>query len=140
MTKQQLEDMGQEDDGYLFLADEVRGFGNMSDENIAHFSETVRIVTENIERRATQTQKPKPTKMTKKKTRTGLLGLLVALGSSSRKKKSAKKASTGKCDGNCAKCPAHYGYRYGRRYYGHAHQYGCERGGNGGRTGKCYRD
>lgn len=44
------------------------------------------------------------------------------------------------CDGDCANCPAHYGYRYGRWYYGHGHQYGCERGGNGGRRGLTLRD
>ena len=36
----------------------------------------------------------------------------------------------GRCDGDCAHCPPHYGYRYGRWYYGHHHQYGCELGGN----------
>ena len=44
------------------------------------------------------------------------------------------------CNGDCAHCPPHYGYRYGRWYYGHGHQGGCERGGNGGRTGRTYRD
>ena len=40
-----------------------------------------------------------------------------------------------RCDGNCAVCPSHYGYRYGRWYYGKGHQRGCERGGNGGASG-----
>ena len=44
------------------------------------------------------------------------------------------------CDGDCANCPPHYGGRYGRWYYGHGHQSGCERGGNGGLWGKTYRD
>lgn len=39
---------------------------------------------------------------------------------------------SGKCDGDRAHCPPHYGYRYGRWYYGHGHQYGCEFGGNKG--------
>ena len=38
----------------------------------------------------------------------------------------------GKCNGNCAECPPHYGYRYGRWYYGHNHNHGCEFGGNKG--------
>ena len=42
----------------------------------------------------------------------------------------------GKCTGNCATCPPHYGYRYGRWYYGHGHQYGCEFGGNKGDGGR----
>lgn len=29
-------------------------------------------------------------------------------------------------------CPPHYGYRYGRWYYGHDHVHGCEFGGNKG--------
>ena len=53
---------------------------------------------------------------------------------------SSKKKDAGRCDGDCANCPAHYGYRYGRWYYGHGHQHGCERGGNGGASGKCHRD
>lgn len=45
-----------------------------------------------------------------------------------------------KCDGDCANCPDHYGYRYGRWYYGHGHQHGCQRCGNGGASGRTYRD
>ena len=44
------------------------------------------------------------------------------------------------CNGDCDHCPPHYGYRYGRWYYGHGHQGGCERGGNGGASGRTYRD
>ena len=43
-----------------------------------------------------------------------------------------------RCNGDCAHCPPHYGYRYGRWYYGHGHQSGCELGGNGGE--RCRRD
>jgi len=51
-----------------------------------------------------------------------------------------QKKVNGRCDGDCANCPAHYGYRYGRWYYGHGHQRGCQRGGNGGASGRTYRD
>ena len=53
---------------------------------------------------------------------------------------SSKKKHSGDCDGDCDNCPPHYGYRHGRWYYGHGHQRGCEFRGNGGRTGKTYRD
>ncbi len=43
---------------------------------------------------------------------------------------SAPKRHNGKCDGDCKHCPPHYGYRYGRWYYGHDHAWGCEFGGN----------
>ena len=43
---------------------------------------------------------------------------------------------TGKCDGNCANCPPHYGYRHGRWYYGHNHIEGCVFGGNKGSGGR----
>ena len=62
-----------------------------------------------------------------------LLGILAAWGKND-------KQHNGRCDGDCANCPPHYGYRYGRWYHGHGHQYGCQRGGNGGASGKCYRD
>lgn len=38
----------------------------------------------------------------------------------------------GRCNGDCANCPPHYGYRYGRWYYGHHHTRSCEFGGNKG--------
>jgi len=41
-----------------------------------------------------------------------------------------------RCNGDCANCPPHYGYRYGRWYYGHNHMEGCEFGGNSGSGGK----
>ena len=40
-----------------------------------------------------------------------------------------------RCNGDCANCPPHYGYRYGRWYYGHDHIEGCEFGGNRGGGG-----
>lgn len=45
---------------------------------------------------------------------------------------SGNKKHHGHCTGDCANCPPHYGYRYGRWYYGRVHIYGCEFGGNKG--------
>lgn len=45
------------------------------------------------------------------------------------------KQHPGHCTGDCANCPPHYGYRYGRWYYGHDHVHGCEFGGNKGSGG-----
>lgn len=45
---------------------------------------------------------------------------------------SSRRPHPGHCTGDCANCPPHYGYRYGRWYYGHGHQHGCEFGGNKG--------
>jgi hypothetical protein len=42
------------------------------------------------------------------------------------------KKHNGKCNGDCVHCPPRYGYRYGRWYYGHNHQHGCEFGRNKG--------
>ena len=53
---------------------------------------------------------------------------------------SHKPKSAGRCTGDCAHCPPHYGYRYGRWYYGHGHTHGCEFCGNGGCSGKCNID
>ena len=59
-----------------------------------------------------------------------LLGLSLFSGSSKPKKK-----HSGHCDGDCANSPPHYGYRYGRWYYGRHHHYGCQFGGNHGGGG-----
>ena len=54
----------------------------------------------------------------------------IALFLATEDMKSSKEKKTGKCDGDCANCPPHYGYRHGRWYYGRNHVEGCERGGN----------
>ena len=77
--------------------------------------------------------------MAKSARKPGFFGWLAALGSVFGGS-SGKSGDNGRCNGNCAACPPHYGYRYGRWYYGHGHQYGCQRGGNGGASGKCSRD
>lgn len=58
----------------------------------------------------------------------GLLSALFGFASNS----DERYAYPGRCTGDCDHCPAHYGYRYGRWYYGHHHAYGCEFGGNDG--------
>ena len=45
---------------------------------------------------------------------------------------SSSQQHNSRCNGDCAHCPPHYGYRYGRWYYGHDHVHGCEFGGNKG--------
>ena len=50
--------------------------------------------------------------------------------------KPRKKKHSGRCDGDCANCPPHYGYRHGRWYYGHNHIEGCVFGGNKGGGGR----
>lgn len=58
-----------------------------------------------------------------------LLGMLTGVSQNGGHK---EHKHCGQCDGDCANCPPHYGYRYGRWYYGHGHQHGCEFGGNKG--------
>lgn len=63
----------------------------------------------------------------------GFWGALAAVfAGSSITRSSVKRQHNGRCNGDCANCPPHYGYRYGRWYYGHGHVHGCEFGGNKG--------
>ncbi len=65
--------------------------------------------------------------------RPGFFGTLFgAITSTSTKSDSKQRRHSGRCNGDCAHCPPHYGYRYGRWYYGHCHVHGCEFGGNRG--------
>ena len=66
----------------------------------------------------------------------GFWGTLFALFESPSMDESSQKAHNGRCNGDCANCPPHYGYRYGRWYYGHSHVRGCEFGGNKGDGGR----
>ena len=67
-----------------------------------------------------------------KKKKVGLFIALAAFAADSALSGWGRKKHDGHCDGDCANCPPHYGYRYGRWYYGKGHQYGCEFGGNKG--------
>jgi len=58
--------------------------------------------------------------------------LFLGLGAASLFSGKSNNKHNGRCNGDCANCPPHYGYRYGRWYYGHHHNHGCEFGGNGG--------
>lgn len=58
--------------------------------------------------------------------------LLLGIGAVKHLGKKSSRKHDGKCNGDCANCPPHYGYRHGRWYYGHHHSHGCEFGGNGG--------
>jgi hypothetical protein len=72
----------------------------------------------------------------------GLLGILFAptqsrytelpLSQGGTQTQSMHASHNVRCNGDCAHCPPHYGYRYGRWYYGHDHVHGCEFGGNKG--------
>jgi hypothetical protein len=74
----------------------------------------------------TEFTEPQPKKL-------GFFGtLFAAVAGTSLASGSKQKRHNGRCNGDCANCPPHYGYRYGRWYYGHDHQHGCEFGGNRG--------
>lgn len=64
----------------------------------------------------------------------GFFGTLAAIlaGASAGASSNQGRRHNGRCNGDCANCPPHYGYRYGRWYYGHDHVHGCEFGGNKG--------
>ena len=58
----------------------------------------------------------------------GFLGTLLGIAADV----SHKPSHHGRCTGDCANCPDHYGYRYGSWYFGRHHSHGCEFGGNDG--------
>jgi hypothetical protein len=64
----------------------------------------------------------------------GFFGTLAAIfaGASTGVSTNQGRRHNGRCNGDCANCHPHYGYRYGRWYYGHDHVHGCEFGGNKG--------
>ena len=75
-----------------------------------------------------------PANSTRRKSGIGFLGGLAIISSLLFGGSKDNKHS-GRCNGDCANCPPHYGYRYGRWYYGHHHTRGCQFGGNHGGGG-----
>lgn len=127
-TDEQIEEMGRQEFSFV---DDIKAFNDISEEQMDEFAERVRIVEEQVDEYIEQTENPK-----KRKTSVGkAIGLGAFFGALSGLF-GTKKKHRGRCNGDCANCPPHYGYRYGRWYYGHGHNYGCEFGGNKGGGGK----
>lgn len=123
-TREQIEDMGQDPDETNPLDFDLNNA--FAEEDITEFEANINILCENLEMLY-------PTKPVKPKRKgPGFFGILFAILGAFAGAGGDHKKDTGRCDGDCANCPPHYGYRYGRWYYGRGHRYGCERGGNGG--------
>lgn len=113
-TKEQLKDMGRCD---FSFAEDIKVFNNISKEQVDGYIEQ----SKNLKKQKSPVGKAIGLG--------ALFGLFSGLFCS-------KKKHSGRCNGDCTNCPPHYGYRYGRWYYGHGHNYGCEFGGNKGVGGK----
>ena len=121
-TGSQLEDMGYDSaDGEDFL--DLNLESQFTDADMAELEANIEILCNNLD----QLYPPQPPRK-----KPGFFGILFAILGAFAGAGGDKKKDTGRCDGDCANCPPHYGYRYGRWYYGKGHRYGCERGGNGG--------
>ena len=120
-TQEQLEDLwGAADDEVLELVAKRNRVTVFADDEIEETSVVDEADFDELERK-----EPKLGFFSK-------LGLALAVGSLLDKK---SQSHHGRCTGDCANCPPHYGYRYGRWYYGHDHTHGCEFGGNKGGGG-----
>ena len=119
----------------LFLADDIKKFNRMTGEELDCLTAEINAAERGVDM---ETEGINRRKRHKKALFSAacigsFVGIVKGLFTGSKK-------HGGKCDGNCDSCPAHYGYRYGRWYYGHGHQRGCEFHGNGGKWGKTYRN
>ena len=121
-TEEQLENMGHVEHQLKNALDNF-----LTDDQIDQFVANAEAIVDDYEREK------------KKQKRIGFWGTVIGILSGINQA-SSRRANSHKCNGDCANCPPHYGYRYGRWYYGHGHMHGCERGGNGGASGRTYRD
>lgn len=96
-----------------------------TDEDIKEFGKNIKNLCDEIDEAEKQAKLRR-----KQERRVGFWGTIFAVLGTLGNKTEHKHPGT--CTGNCATCPPHYGYRYGRWYYGKGHVYGCEFGGNKG--------
>ena len=121
-AEEQLENMGHVEHQLKNALDNF-----LTDDQIDQFVANAEAIVDNYEQEK------------KRQKRIGFWGTIIGIFSGI-SKASSNHAHSHHCNGDCANCPPHYGYRYGRWYYGHGHQWGCERGGNGGASGRTNRD
>ena len=116
---------------------EIANYGGfeleLCEDNLENFHQTLRQAEAYVDQVLQQIENPP------KKHRVGFWATLLGIGSGMSRKSKKSRGTHHTCNGDCDHCPPHYGYRYGRWYYGHGHQRGCEFGGNGGQRGKCYK-
>ena len=103
----------------------------IDDASFQRISQRAKIHVFDDEPAAYEEQKQDPRILPEKK-RVGLFTALAASMAGFALAGQGRKKPNGRCDGDCANCPSHYGYRYGRWHHGKGHQYGCEFGGNKG--------
>jgi hypothetical protein len=125
---EQLEEMGRDDS--LFLVDDINRIINMPDSEIEELGRAAQEAANNIDDMINQMERNQ-----KRQKRARFWGILLGIGAGLAKGSKKKRKHDGHCDGDCANCPPHYGYRYGRWYYGHGHNHGCVFGGNKGGGG-----
>ncbi len=119
------------------VIDEIRKMNHIPDPDEEEYEESYAETKSAIysKHKAVEEHKMAPQKKTKKPGLGTFLAalFLAAAGVNSRRRGRHRHRHTGRCNGDCANCPPHYGYRYGRWYYGRGHVRGCQFGGNGGR-------
>ena len=102
-------------------------YGMIDDASFQRVSQRAKIDVFDEERAARKEQE-----QDRPKKKAGLFAVLAAFAAGFSPSSQGGKEHKRHCDGDCANCPPHYGYRYGRWYYGKGHQYGCEFCGNKG--------
>ena len=127
-STEQLEEMGRDDS--LFLVDDINRIINMPDSEIEELGRAAQEAANNIDNAINQMEQNR-----KRQRRAKFWGILLGIGAGLANGSKKKRKHDGHCDGDCANCPPHYGYRYGRWYYGHGHNHGCVFGGNKGGGG-----
>ena len=130
--------------GAAFSDDDLKRMGKLAPDTespeVKAFTESVHNLTRNVENLIERAEHVEIPELPKRRRRGfGILGAVLGFAAAFAGAEKRSRTSR-RCDGDCAHCPAHYGYRHGRWYYGHGHMHGCERGGNGGATGRTMRN
>lgn len=121
--------------GVKFSREQLKNMGMLSEDDFITGEEVAQIEAQTDELCKALGMIEEPEEEYTPQKRLGFFGGLLAIAGAFSKSRNNRRNN-----GSCNDEPPHYGYRYGRWYYGRGHRHNCQKGGNGRHPQRTSRD